>query len=435
VIILSKISLIIIYGVLLLFLSFVDNIVMSSFLDSIAERQSSFNLYTFMSIVIISVLCQALIFYSIRKMHSSFNLKITKYSYTFQILVILSISVNIILFSYLITQITYQRSYDSAIFKSIIFANYSFSLINIGFLIQYFVSWYKRKQSIIMLLYCLAFSLYLINEICSFLILNVQLEGRTQKISFVSNPWDSISLRILSFNDFYKLTSTASFSMTWLATSLLMYHYSRKIGKSKFWLLASLPLIYYIGNIDLIRSSIFNYFVFMSPYWLLIVQILLGGAKQVGAFFFALAFIIISKNVDSQKLKYYLASSATGMMLLYSSNQISLIQIIPYPPFGLTTISLLSISSFLILTGLHSLAYSMAQDNNLLENARRIAKEKASKFLYDIGSSQWQKDIDKTVTTIMSSRLMDEEDNNVPTSLTKEEIKSYIEEVSKELKR
>jgi hypothetical protein len=29
---------------------------------------------------------------------------------------------------------------------------------------------------------------------------------------------------------------------------------------------------------------------------------------------------------------------------------------------------------------------------------------------------------------------MDEEDNNVPTSLTKEEIKSYIEEVSKELK-
>jgi hypothetical protein len=76
----------------------------------------------------------------------------------------------------------------------------------------------------------------------------------------------------------------------------------------------------------------------------------------------------------------------------------------------------------------------MAQDNNLLENARKIAKEKASKFLYDIGSSQWQKDIDKTVTTIMSSRLMDEEDNNVPTSLTKEEIKSYIEEVSKELK-
>jgi hypothetical protein len=213
-----------------------------------------------------------------------------------------------------------------------------------------------------------------------------------------------------------------------------MYHYSGKIGKRKFWLLASLPLIYYVGNIDLIRSSIFNYLIFSSPYLLWIMQILLGGAKQVGGFFFALAFIIISKNVNSQKLKYYLAISATGMMLLFSSNQISLIQIIPYPPFGLTTISLISISSFLILTGLYNLAYSMAHDKKLLENARQVAKEKTSKFLYDIGSSEWQKDIDKTITTIMSSRSF-EDDVEVPTSLTKEEIKSYIDEVSKEIKR
>jgi hypothetical protein len=334
----------------------------------------------------------------------------------------------------LIVQMIYQRAYDSTIIKSIIFSSYSFSLINIGFLIQYFLSWYKKTQSIIMLLYCLAFSVYVINEICSILIVNIQLEGRPQKISFVSNPWDLTSLRISSFTDFYKLTSIISFSMTWLATSLLMYHYSGKIGKRKFWLLASLPLIYYVGNIDLIRSSIFNYLIFSSPYLLWIMQILLGGAKQVGGFFFALAFIIISKNVNSQKLKYYLAVSATGMMLLFSSNQISLIQIIPYPPFGLTTISLISISSFLILIGLHSLAYSMAHDKKLLENARKIAKEKASKFLYDIGSSQWQKDIDKTITTIMSSRSF--EDNvEAPTSLTKEEIKSYIDKVSKELKR
>ncbi len=213
-----------------------------------------------------------------------------------------------------------------------------------------------------------------------------------------------------------------------------MYHYSKKIGKRKFWLLVSLPLIYYVGNIDIIRASIFSYFIYSSPNLVWIIQMLLGGVKQVGGFFFALAFIILSKNVDSQKLKYYLAVSATGMMLLFSSSQISLIQIIPYPPFGLTTISLISISSFLILTGLFSLAYSMAHDKKLLENAQRIVKEKASRFLYDIGSSQWQKDIDSTVTAIMNSQPTDEF-GSVPTSLTRDEIKSYIDEVSKELKR
>ena len=286
-----------------------------------------------------------------------------------------------------------------------------------------------------MLLYCLAFSVYAINVVCGILIVNIQLEGRPEKVSFVSSPWDLTSLRISSFNDFYKLTSMISFGMTWIATSLLMYHYSRKISKRKFWLLASLPLIYYVGNIDLIRLSIFNYLLVMSPNLLWIMQVLLGGAKQVAGFFFALAFVILSRNVDSQKLKYYLAISATGIMLLFSSNQISLIQVIPYPPFGLNTVSLISISSFLILLGLYSLAYSMAHDKKLLENVRKIVKETSSKFLYDIGSSQWQQDIDKTVSTIMRSKSIDSHYELVPTSLTKEDIKNYVEEVANELKR
>ena len=180
---------------------------------------------------------------------------------------------------------------------------------------------------------------------------------------------------------FSQITSIISFSITWVGTCLLMYYYSRKIGRWKFWLLAGLPLIYYMGNIDIIRLAVFNYVLVSSPYSLLIVQIVLGGAKQIGGFFFALAFIIISMKIDGEKLKYYLLICATGVMLLFSSNQISLVQVIPYPPFGLITISLLAISSFLILVGLLSIASSMAYDKTLLENARKIVREKASTFL------------------------------------------------------
>lgn len=431
----NKTSLIVIYGVLLLILSFVDNIVMSSNLDSIESRQSQINFHVFTSITLICIGGQALIFYSIRKKNISFSIRLTQYSRLLQILLILSICVNIILFTYIISQMIYQRAYDTKIFKSIVFSNYSFSLINIGFLVRNFISWYKNNRNIIFFLYCIAFSVYAINEVCGILIVNIQLEGRPDKVSFVSSPWDLTSLRISSFSDFYKLTSMISFGTTWIATSLLMYHYSRKISKRKFWLLASLPLIYYVGNIDLVRLSIFNYLIIMSPNLLWVMQILLGGAKQVAGFFFALAFVILSRNVESQKLKYYLAISATGIMLLFSSNQISLIQVIPYPPFGLNTVSLISISSFLILLGLHGLAYSMAHDKKLLENVRKIVKETSSKFLYDIGSSQWQQDIDKTVSIIIRSKSIDSHYEVVPTSLTKEDIKSYVEEVATEMKR
>lgn len=407
---------------------------MSSFLGSIAKRLSAFNLYGFMSIAFVSITVQILIFYSIRKAYISFQIRVTRYSAFFQILAIISICINITLFSLLSVQLLSQKSYDSWIFKSVIFSSYSFSLIFIGILIHKFLSWFRKNRNLIMFLYCLGFTIFVMNEISSILILNIQLEGRPQKISFVSNPWDLTSLRISSFSDFYKYSSILSFTITWLATSLLMYHYSKKIGKRKFWLLVSLPLIYYAGNIDIIRTSIFSYFIFSSPYLVWIMQMLLGGVKQVGGFFFALVFIILAQNVESQKLKFYLAISATGIMLLFSSNQISLIQIIPYPPFGLTTISLLSISSFLIFTGLVGLANSIAHDKKLLESVRNVVKEKASRFLYDIGSSQWQKDIDSTVTTIMSSKLIDEYEN-VPTSLTKDEIKRYVDDISKEFKR
>jgi hypothetical protein len=304
-----------------------------------------------------------------------------------------------------------------------------------GLLIIYLLTWYKKNHGIVMLLYVLAFSAYLINGIIGIIILDIQLEGRSQKISFVANPWDNTSLRVLSLTDFYKMTSIVSFTVAWLGTCLLLYHYSSKIGRLKFWILVALPLVYYLGNIDLIRSALFSYIVSSSPYLLSITQIVLGAPKQAGGFFFAISFIMISRNVDSQKLKYYLMSTAVGMMLLFSSNQLSLVQIIPYPPFGLVTISLMPISSFLLLIGLYSLAHSMAYDKRLLENARKMINQKASRFLYDIGSAQWQKEIDKTIPTIMNSKSNFVNEEYVPTSLTEGEVKEYINDLSKELKK
>lgn len=426
---------IVIYGISLLIVSFIDNIVMSNFLYSIMERHSLPNLLAFILLVIVSISGQSLMFYRIRIKYSLFRTKITNSALTFQILPIISIGINVILFSYLIFQIVQQSAYDTVVFKSIIFSNYFFSLFNIGLLIHYLFSWIRRNSSIVMLVYFLAFSVFVINEIGSILILYFQLEYRAEKISFTSNPWDSISLKILSFTDFYKITSIISFSIAWVGTCLLMYHYSRKIGRWKFWLLVGLPLIYYIGNIDIIRSTIFNYTLTTSPHLLSVVQVVLGGAKQIGGFFFALAFITISTKINGKRLKYYLLICATGVMLLFTSNQISLVQVIPYPPFGLVTISLLSVSSFLILVGLHNLASSMAFDKTLLENARKIVKEKGSTFLYDIGSAQWQKEIDNSISAIMENGSNQMDGAFVPTSLTEDEVKNYIDDLSEELKK
>ena len=107
----TKISLIVMYGVLLLILSFIDNVLMSSNLDTIEKRESQFNFYVFTSITIICISGQAVIFYSIRKKNISFSIKVTQYSRAFHILLYPLICVSIILFTYIIRQTGLIKQY------------------------------------------------------------------------------------------------------------------------------------------------------------------------------------------------------------------------------------------------------------------------------------------------------------------------------------
>ena len=43
----------------------------------------------------------------------------------------------------------------------------------------------------------------------------------------------------------YQYSDIASFFLKWGGTALILYHYSHKIGRAKYWFLLSLPLVYF----------------------------------------------------------------------------------------------------------------------------------------------------------------------------------------------
>ena len=88
--------------------------------------------------------------------------------------------------------------------------------------------------------------------------------------------------------------------------------------------------------------------------------------------------------------------SAYGMVLLFISNQAVLLVIVPYPPFGLATISLIGLSSYLILIGIYSSATSVAQDAKLRVSIRKSV-EQQSKLLDTIGTAQMEQEIQRRV--------------------------------------
>src|SRR5205807_2292038 len=142
-----------------------------------------------------------------------------------------------------------------------------------------------------------------------------------------------------------------------------------------------------------------------------------------------------ARNMSRNIVKQYMMISAYGMMLLFSSNQAAGLVLIPFPPFGLVTVSFFGLASYLLLIGIYSSAISVAEDSNLRHSIRSFAM-KESRLLDSIGTAQMEQEIQKKVMefTRQNQDRMAEETGIQP-SLTDEDVKAYLEQVIREVKK
>ena len=74
---------------------------------------------------------------------------------------------------------------------------------------------------------------------------------------------------------------------------------------------------------------------------------------------FGVAFWFASKGLGQRQVKDYMIISGYGLLLLFTANQHQVLQLNPYPPFGLPTISYVGLASYFILIGVYSSALSV----------------------------------------------------------------------------
>ena len=117
------------------------------------------------------------------------------------------------------------------------------------------------------------------------------------------------------------------------------------------------------------------------------------------------------------------------MMLLFCSNQASGLVLVPYPSFGLATVSFFGLASYLIFMGIYSSAISVAQDSELRQSIRGFAI-KDSRLLDSIGVAQMEQQIQKRVIALTKQNQdRIREASGIESSLTEEDMKQYLEQV------
>ncbi len=170
----------------------------------------------------------------------------------------------------------------------------------------------------------------------------------------------------------YNITYVISFILTWVATVLFLRNYSRKLGTSRYWILVSIPLLYFLSQFGYALLGLFTAFRISYPILFGVAYTLFfSGAIPAGGILFAVAFWTIARNITSSVVKQYMMITGYGMMILFSSNQASALIRFFYPPFGLFTLSFFGLASYLLLIGIYSAVMSVAQDSDLRRSIRQ----------------------------------------------------------------
>lgn len=427
---------VIIIGLVITFISFFDNSIGSSFLYSYQDRISFYTLSYLILIFVVNIIGQIFLVYLLIDLSKAIT-QLKRRSITVShFLIVFSIIANVVVFFSLISGSLQNNRYDLSLYVVFVIYNLSSSVIIVGILVFKLISWLRQNKNLFVFLYGIAFAIFFLATSSALATILLEIEGRSSSFSAVPNPWDISSMRPLISSDIYRASSLAMFALVWFATALMLrgysLNYTKRVGVRKYWILVSLPLLYFLASSDFVVNQL-SAFIFQYPSISTLIVYSIGGTKQVGGLFFAISFILMSRNSSNMNLKIFLSYSASGIMMLFSSLQISVLALIPYPAFGLTTLSIMPVASYLLLIGLYYSALSIAYDRQVLLSLKKRVKDDTSAFLSGIGSAEWSKNIESTVDDVI--RRAGDSVKQIDSELSSEDIQKYLKETIQEIEQ
>jgi hypothetical protein len=338
---------------------------------------------------------------------------------------------------FLLFEILFTSQYDTPLFVATALISEIVALGLLGLFAQRFLSWFiLNRQSTVVLIYGLSFAVAAFSLAVIVIYDVTYLPQKDPHITpqtgvVFPNTLEPGSLLDILFS-VYTFLNMISFGLLILGTAILLFHYSKKIGQVKFWVIILLPLVYFISssveNLKIYAPTTdaqwFNWYLFSSL------------NSTAGGILFGVAFWTISKTFDQNStVKEYLKFAAFGFVLLFISTQASPSGA-PYPPYGIITMTFLPLSSHMIFLGLYSTAISISQDIQLRQSIKKVATQD-SNLLSSIGTAHMeleiQRKIDRFKDVVQEEEKELEQKTGIEANIKEEDLKSILEEVLQEV--
>jgi hypothetical protein len=388
-------------------------------------------LFFIMGVIVLVGQCCILEFVGQKSRH--IRKKVVALGYSYKVVSLAQYLV-IAIFVFVLVEIIAIKQYPTVSLTIVTAVTYGLNIGLMGIFTNIFFSWYKsNRNSVVVLLYGLSFAavviasvIFLTGSFYRFIEKPLYITPDTQP----STKLEPGSL-LYQLGKMYHYADIVSFLLKWVATALLLYHYSKKMGRVKYWILISLPLVYFAG------TYLDDYHIYEPHteteelYWDLYTSL----NSTAGGILFFIGFVLAARHFhENFAIKDYMIICGFGFLLFFSAGQSTLANTL-YPPFGLATMSLYGLSTYMILFGLYSSAISVSEDIELRKSIKKSTLRE-SKFLDSMGTAHMEKELTKRMLLKAKEeqKELTQESGGVKSSLTEEDILSIVRETEDDIK-
>jgi hypothetical protein len=331
----------------------------------------------------------------------------------------------------------------------IIYNNYSIYLIYSLLIITHFTgicfsvwgtikffNWFKSNNDKLLLVYAISFIKFIVLISLSLVYTLTELRHFTETIlpSDLKRTIHVISVNLSEIYPFYRISFFITFCSIWVLTAFLLYDYFGRNNRKKFWLVLSIPMLFFLIEFFPVTLKLLiglyqlNPSIFLPFYTILSTIITFIGATMV-----SITLWLLIRKIPNKSFRNYLVLVTFGLLLVLTSTQETPFPRFLFPPFGLITILFVGLAIYLLFMGFYSASLHISKDMSLVRNfANRIHQYG---FFRNIAKSQLEQDIKGIMTKALQSNELDirQKEKEPRQELKKEDIEKLFQIVKREL--
>ena len=247
--------------------------------------------------------------------------------------------------------------------------SYGIGLFCIVLLVLKFLSWYRFGKELLVLGYALTMCVFIVFLITSIMYASFEISTNI----YPNAPFGSIGDQVVFSNplpsiygSYFYYAYILTFISVYSTTLLSLRVYLRRIRSPLFYLVFSIPLIYFMLKLLPFFSEYIASLIAASPtLYGTLYSITFSGTGPLGGILFSLVLLIFSRKMDNVSVRNYLSISALGMLLFFIANQNPPLQENLLPPFGLISKSFIGLSCYMILIGIYYTVTNLSRRNTL----------------------------------------------------------------------